>query len=385
MHETRPDISAVPAGKTVHQAAEERSLQLLTNSSRNSFGTCHRRYYYEHVLLRRPAVDAEALRFGNLVHQALEQYLLAFDVGQNARLAKAVAAIYARAPENLADEYQVASAIAMIYGYDARWGSTPMEVAAVEQEFQFPLINPDTNGTSRTWLLAGKIDGIAELPGSDGSWKLSILEHKTTSEDISPESDYWTLLAIDGQVSAYFPGSRSLGYAVEELVYDVLKKPELRPRQVPILDAEGLKQIVDAECVRVRNLTGAKDWRQSPDAAKGYTMLVRLETPEEFGKRIHLEVTGNVEKYFARKTVVRLDADLAEYMGDMWAVGREIADAKVVGRWPRNPRSCKVFSTCPYFDVCAGRESIDNPHRFKDSDPHPELPSSHHLANEVQP
>lgn len=344
------------------------AIQLLTNSRRNSFGSCHRKHYYEYELGLRPISDAESLRFGSLAHAGLEAWFLNLWNGVDVARTEAIAAIRANAPKENADLYTQATAEAMICGYSDRWQSAGFEVLAVEQHFEIPLINPDTNGQSRTFRLAGKIDAIVRLP--DG--RVVIVEHKTSSEDIGPDSRYWTKLAIDGQVSGYYMGAKALGYDVEGCLYDVLRKPTIRPGQVPVLDGDGVKIVVDAEGARVRTKDGKK-WRETGSTADGYFLQVRPETVEEWYKRLADDIAAQPDKYFRRLEVPRLDSDLVEYLGDMWAVGREIAEAQQSKRWPKNPRSCDVFSGCPYFEVCAGRETIENPHVFRQVDIHREL------------
>ncbi len=342
-------------------------FQLLTNSRRGSFGSCHRKHYFQYELGVRPISDAEALRFGTLIHAGLEAWLLALWQGPDQALSDGLAALQANAPKAEADAYVQNVGKAMLEGYHDRWHAEGFEVLAVEQHFEIALVNPDTNGQSRTWKLAGKIDGIVRT--SDG--KVRILEHKTTRDQLTADSRYWTKLAIDGQVSGYYMGAKALGYEVEGCVYDVLRKPALRPSQVPIVE-DGAKVVLDANGERVRTKDGKK-WKETGDSSQGYTLQTRLETPEELYTRLRADIAANPDSYFRRLEVPRLDADLVEYLSDMWAVGREIAEAQVTRRWPKNPRSCDSYGTCPYFEVCAGRESIDNPHVFKRGEIHPEL------------
>lgn len=343
-------------------------LQILTNSRRNSFGSCHRKHYFEYELGRRPISDAESLRYGTLMHAGLEAWFMHIWEGPESALSNGTAAILANAPKEGADMFVQATALAMLNGYHRRWSEEVIEVVAVEQHFEIPLINPDTMGQSRTFRLAGKIDAIVRL--ADG--RVVIVEHKTTSEDIGPDSRYWTKLAIDGQVSGYYQGAKALGYDVEGCLYDVLRKPSLRPAQVPVLDEDGVKIVTDSLGIRVRTKDGKK-WRETGSTAEGFILQVRGETVEEWSARLNADIAEQPDRYFRRLEVPRLDADLIEYQGDMWAVGREIAEAQASKRWPKNPRSCDVYSGCPYFEVCAGRESIDNPHVFKTVEIHREL------------
>lgn len=344
------------------------SLQLLTNSRRNSFGTCHKRHAFEYELCRRPVQDAQALWFGDLVHKGLEAWYLSHWRGLEVAAVEAMAAIQAHGQK--CDPYAVAAALAMLEGYGERYASDDFRVLAVEQHYEIPLVNPDTNAPSRTWKLAGKLDAIIERDG-----KVYIVEHKTTSDSIAADSRYWAKLAIDGQVSGYYMGCQALGWNPDGCEYDVLAKPTFNPRSVPLVDDDGVKTVHDANGERVRNKDG-KTWRQTGDTAQGFTLQTRLETVDELYTRVRADIAANPDEYYRRQDVPRLDADLVEYLGDMWAVGREIADAQASGRWPKNPRSCDIYSGCPYFEVCAGRESIENPHVFKDTPIHPELITS---------
>lgn len=347
-------------------------LQLLTNSRSNCFGECHRKHYYRYELGAKPITEAENLRFGTLVHACLELWWRnhkGIEDQETGNIIGRMQTVYAYLEERrLAgdDPFELAKARAMMDGYEAMWWGVACETVSVEQEFRAPMMNPDTNGISRTWELAGKMDVVAIVDGM-----LQVVEHKTTAFDIAPDAKYWTKLAIDGQVSQYYIGGQALGYDIRGTVYDVLRKPGLRPSQIPLVE-DGAKVVHDAEGNRVRTKDGKK-WRETGDTAMGYVLQTRPETVEEYEERLSADIQANLEKYFRRLPVPRTDADLVEFLGDKWSIGREIADAQKANRWPKNPRSCDNFGTCEFFEVCAGRESIDNPHVFKRGDIHAEL------------
>jgi len=135
---------------------------------------------------------------------------------------------------------------------------------------------------------------------------------------------------------------------VDGCIYDVIRKPSLKPYK-------------------------ATELKYKKDGALYANCREFDETPDEYEARIATDISENPDAYFRRVEVPRLDAEMADYLSDMWAVGREIADAQQYGRWPKNPRSCDNYGNCPYFDVCAGTESIDNPHRFVTTNQNPEL------------
>jgi hypothetical protein len=133
------------------------------------------------------------------------------------------------------DPFDLARAEAMLRGYDARWGDdiALYEVLAVEAEFRAPLTNPMTRAASRTWRIAGKLDVVVRERRGDRDL---IVEHKTSTDDVSAGSEYWRRLRIDGQISQYYEVRSSSGYDVEGCLYDVLKKPGQRPLQVALTD-----------------------------------------------------------------------------------------------------------------------------------------------------
>lgn len=340
-------------------------MQKLTNSARNKFAACHRAYQLFYVQGKRPVIPSDALGFGTAMHSLLEGVW----GGSSSRAKGEGAGVPAF---NTGDPYRDMTLKALYEGYLDRWerdDDERFEKVAAEVYFEAPLMNPETGGISKTWVLAGKIDAIAR---EKATGKLYIIEHKTTSSDIGPGSDYWRRLAIDGQVSGYYVGAQANGYEVENCLYDVIRKPTMYPsKSIPMLDEEGLKIVVDEETgERVMKKDGTP--RQS--AGEGMKLLVRDETPEEWYKRLELDILQRPDYYYARVEVARSADDLTDYLFDMWAVGREIADAQRLGRFSRNPQNCQSYGKCEFFDVCSGCADIDDVTLFRNAeDPNEEL------------
>jgi len=242
------------------------------------------------------------------------------------------------------------------------------DVLEVESEFQFPLLNPETEAPSRTFLEAGKIDGILR---DKRTGVLKVLEHKTTSDSIEPESNYWGKLTMDTQISKYILSLRSRGIDANTVVYDVVRKPGYKLANIPLLDEDGVKIVLDAAGERVRTKDGKK-WRQTPDTEAGYVLQTRPETLEELSSRTFTEIGSRPEDYFAVREVGRTDSDLLEYMNDAWAQSQMILYFRKRNLWPRNPSACSAFGTCEFFDLCAGRATVDNI-RFAPGTKHAEL------------
>jgi hypothetical protein len=86
-------------------------------------------------------------------------------------------------------------------------------------------------------------------------------------------------------------------------------------------------------------------------------------------------VAENIDRLFARGTVVRTEEDERDAAWDTWQTAREIREADLAQRHPRNPDACVRWGqTCEFFSVCAREADIDDPTRFRTARaPHEEL------------
>jgi hypothetical protein len=343
---------------------------LLTHSRLATSRRCKREHHIKYELGYRPVTDAEELFFGALLHLALEAWWKAVQMGLIADewLNHALAAL----AKVKVDPFLMVKAQVMIMGYHARWESEAAyyEVLGVEERFECDVVNPESGAASRTWRLGGKLD-VRVRDRRDNQVKF--VEHKTSSADLSPGSTYWQLLRMGAQISIYFDGCDALGTPAAACVYDVLGKPQLKPSQVPLTDEHGNKIVLDAKGERVRTAQGK--WRQTGDTVQGFVLQTRDETVDEYKARLVEAVCSHPERYYGRAEVVRLEQELIDARFDVWAQGRELADAHRLGRAQRNPESCERYGRmCSFWDVCTGVASLDEPNRFRQSDVvHPEL------------
>jgi PD-(D/E)XK nuclease superfamily len=319
----------------------------LTNSEVQVFRRCALEHYFAFVLGVRPlGSDAEALRFGSLFHVGLAAWWLAYETpGEQLTAALEVMRPLAE------DEYDMARAECLMRGYDARWaGAEDVEVLQVEWQFQTPLLNPATGAASRTYLLAGKLDALVRNRG-DGA--VYIVEHKTSSQDIGPGSQYWDLLRLDSQISTYFAGARGLGYVPVGCLYDVIGKT----KHIPL--------------------------KATPEAARKYTKQGLLyanqrdedETAEEYGLRITEAICADPDRYYRRGFVVRLEDEVREAADDVWQTARLMREARAAGVYPRNVGACERYGRlCAYHPVCTRTASLEDATRYERVDNvHPEL------------
>lgn len=316
---------------------------LLTVSRMRAYRKCARLEHLRYVEGWRPIEESEALRFGTLWHTGMEAWWLAAR-DRTDRLAAALAAVEGRGT----DEYVQATVEELLRGYHNRWQDAPITALGAEEQFRAPLINPDTMQPSRTWTLGGKIDLRCIVEG-----RHLIGEHKTTSEDIAPGSDYWAKLQMDHQISIYTIGAETMGDPPQGCLYDVVRKPGIRPLKATPEEARKYKK--DGTLYAAQRETD--------------------ETPDEYRARLREDIEANPDKYFARLDVPRTESQLRDFLADAWAQGRAMRESHLAGRAPRNPEACHAYGRCSFWDVCStGSDPADMPDKYRrHEEVHPEL------------
>jgi hypothetical protein len=333
--------------------------ELLTHSRMACARRCLRQHYYRYELGISRAAEAAALRFGKAYHLGLQ----AWRNGEPAEeaISQAVAG-YDECPSYADPEAWAIERITLatlLAGYFWRYENENLIFLEVEKAFELPLRNPEGTGVSRTFSLAGKIDALVEL-----DTRQYVLETKTTSEDISEDSAYWLRLRVDQQISLYMLAARQMQAASGEnynpaaVIYDVTRKPTIRPKQVPLVDDEGIAIVLDGAGQRVKTADG-KRWRTTGDTAKGYVAQVRKETDEEYGDRLWQDILDRPDFYYQRREIPRLEDDLLDFQHEVWQQAGQLRDCQNNGRWFRNvgQSSCGY---CEYSELCLQSVRVDH-------------------------
>jgi hypothetical protein len=282
----------------------------------------------------RPRARARPLEFGILTGEGLDAIWGAKEFG------------VPQLPPDASDDdrYERARLRAMLLGYLIRWqkeDAEKYELLGCEVEFRCPLINPATGRKSDTWDLGGKLDKLVRERATGDVW---VVEHKTSGEDISPGSSYWARLRMDTQVSIYHVGGNAVlreigsGASVAGVLYDVLGKPKLRP-----LEAN--------------------------------TRRERAESPEEYEARCVAAIAESPDRYYRRAPVIRLEGELDDALIDIWQQSKQMREAELKNRAPRNPEACSRWGRmCEFFPVCSGETTLQDETLYRlSSHVHPEL------------
>jgi hypothetical protein len=255
-----------------------------------------------------------------------------------------------------------AKCFGLLAGYDQRWRFAPYKIDSVESVMQSDLYNPETTRKSRTFTIAGKLDIRATeiLTGAK-----VLLDHKTTSVNIAdPGEPYWKILAIEGQVSHYMLLEWLNQNKVDVGIWDVVRKPGISPRAVAKTDAFAV-----TDTRRYYEL-------ELDDVEMDKFLVDKRETPLMYAARLANDCTvEQPERYFQRRQVARLDAEIQEYATELWGHSQDIIAARATERWPRNSGACFNYnSACKFLGICSGHDTPESGAWNVVNWVHPELP-----------
>lgn len=227
------------------------------------------------------------------------------------------------------DGYELAAAQATVAGYAARWEHDGLEWLAVEKYFAV---------LQDGYALHGKVDGIAR----DKSGKVCVVETKSTSQDVSPGSMYWVTLTIDDQIGIYLPGARELGFQPEYVLYDVIRRPAVEPK----------------EATPVEN----RKYRKG-DGQLYANQREHDESVFDYRSRVIEHIEERPLEYFARERLVRLEDEEKSQRREMLRIVNEMRttydDPQTPA--PKSPGACRRFGRlCEYVDLCNRRDTPDS-------------------------
>lgn len=234
----------------------------------------------------------------------------------------------------------------LLRGYDARWIDGPYIVDGVEEMVTSDLWNPDTGRKSRSFQIAGKLDVTGWCGG-----RTVLIDHKTTADTISdPAGPYWRQLVIEAQASHYMLLMWLNGRKVDDAVWDVVKKPGIRPASIAKKDQTQVLQD-GVYCGATISMHGLAHLRETG-----------REDLELYEARLAYDCTiERPDQYFQRRSVPRMDSEISEWAKELWGHSQDMLNARREDRWPRNSGACMNYGRpCVYLGVCSGMDTIES-------------------------
>ncbi len=247
-------------------------------------------------------------------------------------LSEVLALIDRLCPNRLQEEDQRRDwhlATAMMKAYAARYATDDFKIVALEKNFEGPIVNPATGAPSRSFVLAGKVDGIVRI-GDDHF----ILEHKTASQ---VDGDYLEKLWTDFQITIYAHYiDQTMGVPITGILYNVLVKAKLQQGKG---ETEEEFQARRAELLAKSKTGKTTAKRKLP------------ESDEEFQQRL-------AEKYadpaMFHREMLYLSRDRFDVLrSELWELTQAYLDARRRGVFYQNTAFCFNYQRpCPYFALC---------------------------------
>jgi len=346
---------------------------IITASRMNSLMNCPRSHFWAYEVGLTKEDSAHALRFGSAWHRAMEARWNGWTYDE--ALAFAI-------PEGIdLDEFSCATLAGLLAGYYDYYGQREnVGKSEPEQQFDFEI-----EGTHFT--MQGKIDNIGLLKNKTHA----LVESKTTSDQLTPDSNYWLRLAFNLQVFQYFDAAAKLGYEITQVYYDVCRKPSIRPlKSVNELDSEGRKIVVNKLGERVfkkkrikekvgkgkkakeeiREVEDLEKPIQSANKENGWELKQAPETPDQFSERLWRDTIARPDFYFARREIPILEDELRQFYVQRLSLikliqhyrSQETTDINLGVRdaeaWPRHV-STNTCDFCRYKSFCLSNLTID--------------------------
>jgi hypothetical protein len=311
---------------------------------RNCRKACELRYLQGLV----PLETDRNLALGQVVHEALKTWHETRDMSQVQDYLDRNYFDRAQEPEQKKDWHL---ATAMMRGYAGRYPEENFEVIALEEKFSGEIFNPATGAVSRTFVLAGKIDGLVKI-----GEEYFLLEHKTASQ---LNADYLERLWTDFQIILYSHYiEQTHGIKVSGVLYNILLKAKLQQSQG---ETEGEFETRRSELLAKSKTGKTTATRKMPESDEDFQarLAEKYADPEMF----HREML-----YLSRDLRGALQAEL-------WELTQTFLDARRRGMFYQNTSFCFNYNRpCAYFPLCrsnGNQNVIENFYRHEE--PHTEL------------
>ncbi len=297
-----------------------------TYSMWSLFRNCRKAVDWRYLQQLVPLQRDRNLHFGSIIHECLQVW------HERRDLDEVLATINRLCANRLQDENQRRDwhlATAMMRAYAARYAVEDLEIVALERNFEGPIVNPATGAASRSFVLAGKVDGIVRIHGEH-----FILEHKTAAQ---VDGDYLEKLWTDFQITIYAHYiEQTMGIPITGILYNVLVKAKLQQSKG---ETEQEFQARRAELLAKSKTGKTTAKRKLPESDEAFQQ--RLAEKYADSAMFHREML-----YLSRD---RFDVLRAE----LWELTQAFLEARRRGIFYQNTGFCFNYQRpCAYFPLC---------------------------------
>ncbi|MBZ0271371.1 PD-(D/E)XK nuclease family protein [bacterium] len=296
------------------------------------------------------------LRFGSAIHQFLECWHRHSDLTQVLDL------IDRSYPNRAGDEDQQRDwhlATAIMKGYATRYPSEEFAVVELEKTFEGEIVNPATAAMSRSFLLAGKVDGIVRIGD-----EFFLLENKTAS---LLDSGYLERLWTDFQIILYcWYVEQTLGLRINGVIYNIIVKAKLQQSRG---ETEAEFEARRSELIAKSKTGKSSAQRRMP------------ETDDEFQARLAVKY---IEPGMFHREILYISRDrFAVLQSELWELTQNFLDARRRDVWYQNTSQCFQYGRpCSYFPLCRSDFSpLVRENHYRVEPPHTELSDTSTTTN----
>ncbi len=322
--------------------------QISTYSMWSLFRNCRKAFEWRYLQELVPLERDRNLALGTVIHQSLEVW---HSTRQLDAVLDAVDRAYPSRNQEADQKRDWHLATAMMRGYAARYAEEEFEVVALEKTFAGKIVNPATGASSRSFTLAGKVDGVVRI--GDEHY---LLEHKTASQ---LGGDYLERLWTDFQIVLYSRYiEQTLGIRLAGVLYNVLLKARL---------SQGHGE-TEAEYEARRAALVAK-------SKTGRTTAKRKlpESDEAFQKRLAIKYAE--PEMFHRERLYLSRDRFEELQAELWELTQAYLEARRRGVFYQNTAFCFHYRRpCAYLPLCqSGGSPVVAENLYQKVTPHEEL------------
>ena len=341
------------------EIAADAGYSILTYSSLTKFRNCRRKYKHDVIDLLSSAEKSEALWIGSIFHNAVEAFYNHLLAGGFADQFDFAVWLLQNCDLNLSEEKMQTYLLllSMLEGYVATWTKSDddgfgqiaddqLEYLYLEPQFIHKIRNPETNSPSRSFLMAGAVDGVVRLRGTNN---IFIKEMKTAA---MVDGSYLDRLWADFQSMLYarylsdiLPECVSGECKIVGVIYDITEKSRIARKQ-----GETQEKFEERLAGYKTQKTIDKHTEAGPKPAEDWNHFhERMKAQYADGSKFHRSII-----YFSEDQLAQIDSEV-------WEATQQLLDAKRRDKWSMNSSQCYAFNRpCLFVELCKQDGHMDD-------------------------